>query len=150
MTLQKAINLFESLINKTTNKSETKVYEKFRYILNALKSRELSKEELQSIESELESLNLESNPENRKKYFNKALSKFEKYLKNSFSLTLKGYYTNLGIGLGSLFGVLFGIVVLSSWERSLGIALGTSFGMLLGLFIGQSMDAKAKTAGKML
>jgi hypothetical protein len=85
MTLQDAYNFFESLKIDTTRKSEIRVYEKFNYILSELKIRKFSKDEIQSIEDELESLDLKSNPENRKKYFNKALTKFEKYLKDTFS-----------------------------------------------------------------
>ena len=150
MTLQEAYNFFESSTKLTTNKSEIKVYEKFIHVLSELKSREFSKDEIQSIEAELDSLNLESNPENGKKYFKKALSKFEKYLKDAFALTSKGYYTNIGIGLGSSFGILFGIVFLSSFERSLGISLGLIIGMLIGLTIGRSMDAKAISEGRVL
>jgi len=150
MTLQEAINFFKSLKTETTNKSEIKLYEKFIHILSELNTREFAEEEIQSIEAELDRLNLESNPENRKKYFSKALSKFEKYLKDTFSFTLKGHYTKMGIGLGSTFGILFGVVILSSWERSLGISMGLVFGMLLGLIIGRTMDSQAKTAGKTL
>ncbi len=150
MTLQGAYTFIESLKTETTKKSEIKVYEKFLYILNELKNREFSKEEIQSIEMQLESLNLKSNPDNRKKYFNKALKKFETYLNKTFSLTPKGYYTNMGIGLGSSFGIILGIVFLSSLERSLGIALGLCFGMLIGLVIGKSLDSKAKSEGKMI
>jgi hypothetical protein len=114
-----------------------------------LQTREFTIDEIDSIEMELDSLNLNSNPENRKKYFRKALRKFEKYLKDTFSLTAKVYYTNLGLGLGSSFGILFGIVFLNSFERSLGIAL-LSIGMIIGLIIGRYMDTQAKTAGKTL
>ncbi len=150
MTLQEAYNFFESLKSETTKKSEIKVYNKFLDILNSVKSREFSKEEIQSIENELDRLDLRSKPENKRKYFKKALSKFEKYLKDTFSLSSKSYYTSLGIGLGSSFGILFGIVFLSSFERSLGIALGLSIGMLIGVLIGRSMDAKAKSEGRVL
>lgn len=71
-----------------------------------------------AIEGEFADLNLKLNPENGIKYFRKALSKFENYLKDTFSLTSNGYYTNIGAGLGSVFGILFGIVVLSILERS--------------------------------
>ena len=150
MTLQEAYNFFESLKIETTKQSEIKIYKKFLHILTELKSREFSKDEIQSIEAELDSLNLELNHENGKKYIKKALSKFEKYLKDRFSLTSKGYYTNIGIGLGSSFGIIFGIVFLSSLERSLGISLGLIIGMLIGLTIGRSMDAKAISEDKVL
>lgn len=148
MTLQEASNFFEKLKLETTKKSEIKIYNKFLHILTELEIREFSKDEIQSIETELESFNLKSNPDKRIKYFRKTLSKFEKYLKNTFSLTSKGYYTNLGVGLGCSFGILFGVVFLSSWERSLGISLGMIFGMSIGLIIGRSLDAKAATEGK--
>ncbi len=58
----------------------------FFIFLSELKNRDFSTDEIQSIEAELDSLNLESNPENRKKYFGKALYKLNDYLKNTFSL----------------------------------------------------------------
>ncbi len=150
MTLQEAYNFFESLKTETIKKSEIKVYEKFLHMLTKLESRGFSEDEIQSIEVELDSLNLDSNPENRKRYFTKALRKFEKYLKDTFSLISKGHYTNLYGALGLSFGLLFGVVFLSSWERSLGISLGLIIGMLIGLTIGRSMDAKAKSEDRVL
>lgn len=150
MSLQEAINFFESLVTGTTKKSEIKVYEKFIHILSELNTREFSKDEIQSIETELERFKLNSNCENNFKFFKKALNKFEKYLKDTFSLTSKGYYTKLYGGLGLTFGLLFGIVFLSSFERSLGIALGLSIGMVVGLTIGRYMDSQAKVAGKVM
>ena len=150
MTLNSANNLFERLNKESTKKSEIKVYEKFLDILSKLKNRELPKDDIKLIEMKLDHLNLESNPPNRKKFFKKALSQFEKYLKETFSLTSKGYYADLGIALGSSFGILFGVVFLWNWERSLGISLGLIAGMGIGRAIGIAMDSQAKTAGNML
>ena len=86
MKLQEAYNFFESLKTETTKNTEIKLYEKFLHMLTELKSRDFSEDEMQSIEAELDSLSLDSNPENPKKHFAKALRKFEKYLKNTFSL----------------------------------------------------------------
>ncbi|PQB07323.1 hypothetical protein BST83_09250 [Polaribacter filamentus] len=66
MTLKNALNFFEGLKTETTKKSELKIYEKFIYTLAELENREFLKGEIQSIETELDSLQLESNPENRK------------------------------------------------------------------------------------
>ncbi|PLX02776.1 MAG: hypothetical protein C0595_09630 [Marinilabiliales bacterium] len=150
MTLKETNNFFESLKNEATNKSEIKIYNRFLQIISELKKRDFSKDEIQLIETELESLNLESNPKNRKKYFRKARNKFESYLKDKFSLTPKGYYTNYGIAIGLNFGVLFGIVLMSSWDRSLGISTGLSIGMIIGLLVGQWMDKKAVSEGRVL
>lgn len=150
MTLQEVIIFFESLNTETTKKSDIKVYEEFVHLLAGLKSREFSKDEIQSIETELETLNFKSNREKDIRFFKKALSKFQEFLRDTFSLISKRYYTNIGLGLGSSFGILFGIVVLSSLERSLSIALGLSVGMFVGLIIGRTMDTRAISEGRVL
>ncbi len=150
MTLKEAYNFFESLKTETTKKYEIKVYEKFLHILTELKNREFSKDEIHSIETELDSLNLKSNPENRKKYYKKAHSKYEKYLKETFSLTTKEYYQKLYGGLGLLFGLLFGVVFLSSLDFNWRISSGMIGGMVVGSLIGRHMDAQAEAAGNML
>ncbi len=150
MTLINAINFFESLKTKTVKKSEIKVFEKFLHILTALKDRTFTKDEIQSLETELDSLNLKSNPENRKKFFKKAFSKFENYLKETFSLTTKGHYTNLSVSLGILFGVVLGILIGEHFEKSLGLSFGICIGMFIGAYIGRRMDAQAKAAGNIL
>jgi hypothetical protein len=150
MTLQEAYNFFESLKTETTKKSEIKVYEKFLHILSKLKLRALSENEIHSLETELKSLNLKSNPKNRKKYFKKALNTFEEYLKDTFTLTIKGYYTERAISYGILFGVVAGVVLGERFEKSLGISFGICMGLFIGAFIGRRMDSQAKEAGNML
>ena len=150
MKIQETYNFFESLKTETNIKPEIKVYEELLHILSSLLTREFSKDEINSIETELDSLNLQSNPENKKKYYKNSLSKFQKYLKDTFSLTSKGYYTKLGVQLGSSFGIVAGIIIGERFEKSLGIALGIGIGMLIGLFIGRSMDAKAKSENRTL
>ncbi len=150
MTIQEAYNFFENLKTETTKKYEIKVYEKFIHILTGLKTRAFTKDEIHSIETELDSLDLKSNPENRKKYFKKTLSKFETYLKDTFSLTTKGYYTNLYGGLGLSFGLLFGVAILSNLEHSLGISLGLIGGMVVGSIMGRKIDSKALAQGKVI
>ena len=150
MTLQAAYDFFESLKIKTTKKSEIKVYEKFLHILSELKSREFSNDEVQSIESKLDSLNLESNLANNTKQLKKTLKEFEEYLKENHSLISMGYYTNIGVSTGAAFGVVLGVVFGARFERSLGLAVGISIGMLIGLFMGRYMDAKAKSENRIL
>ena len=150
MTIEEARNLLESLKARSVKKQEIKVYEKFLHTLNQLNSRTFSGDEMRLLETEIDRLNLASSPENKKKYFRRALSKFEEYLKQTFSLTPKAHYTTLYGGLGVSFGLLFGVVFLSSWDRSMGIALGISLGLIVGSTIGQFFDAKAKKENKML
>lgn len=150
MTIQEASIFLENLSVKSSNKSEIKTYEKFLHILSKLKERTFSDEEIKLIENKLANLKLTSNPQHKKKYFKTALNTFEKYLKETFSLTPKGYYTNRYMGLGLSFGILFGVAILSSLERSLGISLGLIGGMLVGSIMGKQKDTQVKEAGNLL
>ena len=149
MTIREGCNFFESLKTETTTKSEIRVYNRFIEILEKLENREFTTDEIQSIAIELDSLKLKSNPQNRKKFFKKASSKFETYLKDTFTLTNKGYYTQLYSGLGLSFGIMFGVAILSHLD-SLGISLGLIGGMIVGSIIGRRKDAEVKAAGNML
>ena len=150
MTLQEAYNFFESLKIETTKKSEIRIYEKFLHILSELKNRDFTTDEIQSIETELDSLNLKSNPENRKKYFGKALHKLNEYLKSTFSLIPGGYYVTYGIAFGVAFGPVLGVLFGQFFEKSLGISIGISIGIIVGLLAGQYLDSQAKAAGRIL
>ena len=150
MTLKNTVNFFESLKTESSNKSEIKIYSQFIDILQKLENRAFTTDEIQSIEMELDSLNLNSNPQHRKTFFKKALRKFETYLKDTFSLTSEGYYTNLSVSLGVLFGVVIGVLIGERFERSLGISFGICMGLFIGAYIGRRKDAQAKEAGNML
>ena len=150
MKLKNAIHFFESALSQTSQKSEIKVYGDFLQILNGLNSRDFTESDMLSIEIELDILQLESDPRNRKRFFKKALNAFETYLNDTYSLIAKGYYSGLGMALGSSFGMLFGLIVLSSFERSMGIVIGSVGGIIIGTLIGRSMDAKALAEGRAL
>ncbi len=146
MTINDTIKFFESLLIQTDKKSEIKIYENFIATLSDLSDRELTEEQFQSIEVELDNLKLKSNPKNKKRYFSKKLNEFKKYLQKELSLISEGYYTAICMSMGMCFGVAFG----ASFGESTGIALGVSFGMLIGLTIGRVMDAEAKKQGRVL
>jgi tetrahydromethanopterin S-methyltransferase subunit G len=150
MTLRNAHDYFERLIARTNKKSEIKVYKEFVRIITRLEKRELTETEIQLIETYLDALNLNSTSANTRKYFNNALEQFEKFLKETFSLTTKDYYTKIGTALGISFGILFGTVFLSSLERSMGLSLGMMAGMFIGLTIGRMMDSHAEASGNMV
>ncbi len=146
MNINEATDFFKSILTDTDKKSEIKVYESFIAILSDLKDRELTEEQLQSIEVELKSLKLNAYPENKKKYFNKKLNAFKNYLKKELSLISEGYYTAIGLSLGMSFGVAIG----AGLGESLGVSLGISLGMIIGLIIGVSKDTEAKKQNRVL
>lgn len=145
MNIIEASSFFEKLLKQTESKREIKIYSNFIAILSNLKNRDLSNDELLSIENEIEALNLNSNPENKRKYFGKKLNDFKAYLKKEFSLISEGYYTAIGMSLGMCFGVAIG----TSFGTS-NISIGLVIGMLIGLVIGRSKDKEAEKQNRVL
>ena len=143
MNIKETSDFFKTLIKEATEKSEIRIYETFISILSDLEKMNLTKEQLISIEEEIQTLNIKSNPENKKKYFKQKLAEFLKYLTPKLSLISEGYYTGIGMALGTSFGVVFGVI-------SSNITYGLIFGMILGLIIGATMDFKAKNGRQVL
>jgi hypothetical protein len=147
MKINEASGLLKSLITETTKKSDIKVYQSFLGILTALKNRELTQEDVRSIEEELDILKLKAYPENRKKYLRRKRDEFKKYLKDEFSLISEGYYTSIGIGIGMTMGIAIGTSIFGAES---GVALGILFGMVIGLVIGRNMDNQAEKENRVL
>ena len=141
MGINETLNFFESLKNENTGKSEIKVYNKYIEILSDLKNRDLTETQILSIDGQLQTLNLKAESNDRKKYFDKQLSEFKKFLKNNLSLISEGHYTNCGM----LFGMLVGIIC----QFYFGI-YSLLIGMIIGMMIGQFMDSEARKQGRIL
>lgn len=144
-TINKNCDYFKTLILDCDSKSRRKTYKNFICLLSDLKNKNLTEEEIQAIETELDILGFESHGEfktNKRK-----IEKFKKFLKDNFSLIPEGYYTSLGIALGLCFGVAFGTSIFSA---SMGTSIGLSIGMVIGLVIGKKMDAKAEKENRVL
>lgn len=150
MRLKNAIKLFNRLVSETTKKSEIKVYREFIKVLANLDNRSFTKSEVEAIETELDALALNNTITNKKRYYSKALQQFKKYVKDTFSLITRGYYTNLGITFGASAGLLFGIIFLSSLERTLGLSIGISVGTLMGIIIVSYLESQAKASGNFI
>lgn len=105
------------------------------------KNRDLTQNQIQSIESELEVLNLNIESDNRKKHFTKKLTEFEKFLKDKLSLIPEGHYMSYGMIFGMLAGALL--------QFYIGI-YSLIVGMLIGMVIGAIMDSEARKQGRVL
>ncbi len=150
MLLKDALKHFRNLESEATRKSEVRIYQKFIQVLTRLEDRDMSDDEVQSIEEALDAFDLNSTTTHSNGHWNKAFRQFEQFLKDTFSLTTKGYYTRLGMGLGASFGIVFGVVFFSDLERSLGISFGISIGMVIGLIIGHTLDSRAMASGRVI
>ncbi|MBT3548139.1 MAG: hypothetical protein HN487_10675 [Flavobacterium sp.] len=141
MKIKETLNFFLNLKNDSVEKSEIKVYDKYIEILSDLKNRDLTQNQIQSIESELEVLNLNIESDNRKKHFTKKLTEFEKFLKDKLSLIPEGHYMSYGMIFGMLAGALL--------QFYIGI-YSLIAGMLIGMVIGAIMDSEARKQGRVL
>jgi hypothetical protein len=146
MKLEEASTKFESLLSSTDNKYEIRVYKKFILALTDLKSKDLSGEQFLMIETELDTLEINSVPENKKKHYRKGLNKFMKFLNDELSLITEGYYTGIGMVLGMSFGVALGTSLFNASGSSMGIGLG----MIIGMLIGAAIDSKAKKENRVI
>jgi len=150
MKLDNALHIFTDLKNQSIKKSEVKVYKQFVSVLTSLSIRKLTAVELKFIEVELDDLELNTNETKKLRFYKKGLIEFEKFLKEKLTLVPNLHYTKLYGGLGMSFGILFGVIALSSFDRSLGLALGMIIGMVIGSIMGRSKDAESKKEGRVL
>jgi len=152
MNISETSDLFKKLKTKTEKKNEIKIYENFIKILLALESKDLTKNQRQSIEKKLETLKLNVKPTNHKKYFKRKLTEFMKYLKDEHSFVPEKYYLEMGMGIGMCWGVALGgsLSVFNLDMESNPIVFGLIIGMCIGMFIGTNMDTKAKKEGRVL
>jgi len=146
MKLNKALDHFKVLASKADNKRERKVYDKFVGIFSDLNHRELTDEQVQSIEEKMEELNLNVGSDNSKRNFKRKLSSFTKYLQEKLSLVTEGYYTALGM----TFGVALGVAFAPMLERQIGISMNMGIGLIIGVVIGQYLDNKAAKENRVL
>ncbi len=140
--IKASLILLKQLKSKTTNKSETRTFKRFIDLLNNLKEKDLTPEQLNAIESYLQYLELEKIPSFSNELFKRKLSKFKKYLKTKLRFVPQRYYTKIGVSFAISFAIGFAAT------NGIGIMIG-----LLGLFITVAcilMDLRMKRQGRSL
>ena len=154
MKLSEALDFFKNLIEKSNKKSESKIYQGFITILSNLKNRDLTDQQLNSIELELDSLDLSANSENRKKYLRKKYNEFTIYLNTEFSFIVAGHYTSNGMLYGMMLGTGIGIALGTAFGAgtgtAIGLSMGTGIGMVFGMIFGAAKDNEAKKQNRVL
>lgn len=154
MKLREALDFFQNLIEKTNSKSESKVYKEFITILSNLENRELTEQQVNSIELKLGSLDLSANSENRKKHLKRKLNELTTYLNNEFSFITAGHCTGLGMVYGMMFGcglgIAFGTAFGESTGTAIGLSTGTGVGMIIGMMYGATKDTEAQKQNRVI
>jgi len=147
MGINETLDFFQNLKNETAEKREIKLYDKYNSILSDLKYRDLTQNQILSIETELEKLNLKTESDNRIKYLEKQLSEFKNFLKDRLALVPEGYYSGVGVGTGIVFGSIFSILF-QSFLGTYSLLIGIIGGMILGGLLGAIRDKEAKKQGR--
>ena len=153
MKIQKAHQTFAELLAKTEKKSEKKVYEQLLGALSSLNERDLSVEQLRSIEEAIDRDLLPEGAAKSAKELKRGSNSFMKYARELLSLIPENYYT----GLGMVWGVAFGGLISSFLQGFAGIPDGTSgtgtgigIGLMAGSVIGYYLDDQAKKQNRVL
>jgi transcriptional regulator with XRE-family HTH domain len=95
--------------SKTNEKSEIKTFEKFIELLQKLKEKDLSSEQMEGIESYIKYLELEKIPSFSNDMFKQKLVKFKKYLKNKLRFVPNNYYTTWASSFAISFAIGFAV-----------------------------------------
>jgi len=138
---------------KSEKRSEKKIYERLLGALSSLKERDLSVEQLRSIEDAIDRDLLHEGAAKIGKELKRGSHSFMKYVRELLSLIPENYYTGLGLALG----VAFGGLISSFLQGFAGIPDGTSgtgtgigIGLTVGLVMGYYLDDQAKKQNRVL
>jgi transcriptional regulator with XRE-family HTH domain len=138
--LKATIIFLKKQLSKTNEKSEIKTFEKFIDLLQKLKEKDLSSEQMDGVESYIKYLELEKIPSFSNEMFKQKLTKFKKYLKNKLRFVPTNYYTTWTASFALSFAV--GFTVQRNIDYS--IKIGVILVALLIIGIGIFMDMKMK------
>ena len=138
--LKATIIYLKKQLSKTNEKSEIKTFEKFIALLQNLKEKDLSPEQIEGIESYIQFLELEKIPSFSNDMFKQKLVKFRKYLKNKLRFVPNNYYTTWA----SSFAISFAIGFAVQSKIDMNIQIGVISVALLVIGIGIIMDLRMK------
>lgn len=138
--LKATIIYLKKQLSKTNKKSEIKTFEKFIALLQNLKEKDLSPEQIDGIESYLHYLELEKIPSFSNEMYKKKLDKFKKYLKTKLRFVPKNHYTTWTASFGLSFAI--GFAIQNNIDNSIKIGVVSVALVIIG--IGILMDIRNK------
>ncbi len=138
--LSATIIFLKKQLSKTDNKSDIKTFEKFIELLQRLKEKDLTSEQLEGIESYIQYLELEKIPSFNNEIFKQKLFKLKKYLKNKLRFVPINYYTTRSASFGIAFAIGFAV----QGNLDVSIKIGVFSVVLLLIGIGITMDLRIK------
>jgi len=139
--LNGSIIFFKRLLSKTNTKDEIRTFKRFIAILSNLKQKDLSEDQLQTLEAYLYYLELEKIPSYSYELYKPKLNQLRKYLKTKFKFVPNTFYTSVGIAFAVPFAVSFSVTN--------SIVIGGILGLIF-LGIGLLLDVRIKKQGRNL
>ena len=141
------IEKLKELKHADNNPRLTKAYNKVHCLIEALSTKEIPSEVLNSINEAIKLLNSFSGTEKElTKAFNKKYTSILALVKKELKFVTKNHYKTLWMVMGMSFGVVFSVILGDSGNIAIGIGLGT----LLGIIVGTNLDKNAKESGNQL
>lgn len=138
--LKGTIIFLKKRLSKTSIKSEVKTLKQFIKILNNLKEKQLTEEQLNGIEDYIRYLELEKIPSFSNEIFEQKLAKLTKHLKTNLKFVPFNYYTKLGFSFAIPFSIGFGLAG--------GISIANKIIVILAILsligVGRIVDLKMK------
>jgi transcriptional regulator with XRE-family HTH domain len=138
--IKSTIIFLKKQLSKTNEKSEIKTFEKFIGLLQKLKEKDISPEQMEGIESYIKYLELDKIPSFSNEMFKQKLIKFKKYLKNKLRFVPNNYYTTWAVSFALSFAI--GFSVQSNIDYSIKIGVISITLLVLGIAI--FMDIRMK------
>lgn len=138
--LKASIIFLKKQLSKTNEKSEIKTFEKFIQLLQNLKEKDLTPEQLEGVESYIQYLELEKIPSFSNEMYKQKLIKFKKYLKNKLHFVPNNYYTTWTASLGIAFTIGFSLQENIDYS----IKIGVISAALVFIVIAIIMDLRIK------
>jgi hypothetical protein len=153
MKIKQAHQIIEDLLTKADRKSEKKLYEQLLGALQNIQARELSSEQLHSIEAALDRLDPDAMDGMSAKVLKSRRNRFLKEVQGILSLLPEDHYMAVGLCLGVAFGGLIGSLMegfAGIPDGQSGTGLGIGLGLVAAVIIARHLDVEAIRQNRVL
>ena len=148
MKINTAIIVLEGLLSNTDSKPRKTIYKQLERALHDLKERDLSSDQLNSVEEALNRLRLNDAADLSVRELKRHRKQWIKDVTAALSLVTKGYYTALGMAFGVAAGGAASAIINDFSTSSTGLAIG--LGLIAGYLVGNYLDIEATKKNRVM
>ena len=151
MKLEEAIQKLDRSAGISDNKKAVRVKQRFSNILQEVKYKNLSPEELLIVEQELDFIfdDMDLQEEDIQVQLRSDLKSFLRFLRINFHLLPEGYCAAYGMRVGLIVGLLL-LLFLNFYSDSSYSYYSPLAGLLIGVMLGSAWDRREKARGRSL